>query len=523
MHVYVLTRKGNVISQIQFTMSSEATRRALTRRLEAIRRSFDHQRHEFSPEQTRNLDTELASIMRHIEALRPVLPAAAWSQLWSTSSVLKTELTDWEASNTPSSSSSSTSSQDVTDDGPAGPANVRRGRPRVGLDREKVQILLNMGFTITAIANGGLLGQKIHRTTLNKYIKINRIQTPRKMYSSLSDVELSAIIQLLIVEHPNAGYREIQARLKSRDPPIIVQFLRVIRLVKILDPAGVSRRWANAILRRSYYVPVANFLWHLDTHHKIIRWKFVVHGCIDGYSRLITHLKVTTDNLASTALNFFFESTKEYGIPGRIRVDGGSEFNHIERFMNQLDGSKRCFRGKSVHNTRIERLWRDVFTKVISKYQNLFYHMENHGILNVEDEKHLYALHTVFLPRIKQELMLWRDAHNQHPVRTEKYRTPLQLWNESFITNSQSEYSAVVDVLESNANEREQKIQHFREAYDMVEPDDINIVISRIPCPLSEDMRQALIDTFNFTRESATFGIDIYGRVLQFISIATNA
>ena len=60
MHVYILTRIGNVISQIQFTMSSEATQRALTRRLEAIRRSLGHQRHEFSPEQTRNLDTELA-------------------------------------------------------------------------------------------------------------------------------------------------------------------------------------------------------------------------------------------------------------------------------------------------------------------------------------------------------------------------------------------------------------------------------------------------------------------------------
>ena len=63
-----------------------------------------------------------------------------------------------------------------------------------------------------------------------------------------------------------------------------------------------------------------------DTHLKLIRSNFVVHGCIDGYSRLVVHLNVSTNNLASTALNYFFESVTEYGIPGKIRVDGGSEF-----------------------------------------------------------------------------------------------------------------------------------------------------------------------------------------------------
>ena len=36
-------------------------------------------------------------------------------------------------------------------------------------------------------------------------------------------------------------------------------------------------------------------------------------------------------------------------IAGRVRADGGGEFNHIEKFMNQLD--ERLIRGKSVHKS----------------------------------------------------------------------------------------------------------------------------------------------------------------------------
>ena len=38
--------------------------------------------------------------------------------------------------------------------------------------------------------------------------------------------------------------------------------------------------------------------------------------------------------------------------------------------------------GSSVHNQRIERLWRDYFRCVGIIYYNLFYFMEDTGILN---------------------------------------------------------------------------------------------------------------------------------------------
>ena len=46
-------------------------------------------------------------------------------------------------------------------------------------------------------------------------------------------------------------------------------------------------RWMNSVARRVYSVPGPNSLWHIDRPHALIRWHFVVHGGIDGFSRLI--------------------------------------------------------------------------------------------------------------------------------------------------------------------------------------------------------------------------------------------
>ena len=49
--------------------------------------------------------------------------------------------------------------------------------------------------------------------------------------------------------------------------------------------------------------------------------------------------------------------------------------------------------GTSVHNQRIERLWRDVFCMVCHIYYYTFQAMEEQGILNRLDQVHLFVLH----------------------------------------------------------------------------------------------------------------------------------
>ena len=60
--------------------------------------------------------------------------------------------------------------------------------------------------------------------------------------------------------------------------------------------------------------------------------------------------------------------------------------------------------GKSIHNQRIERMWRDVYQGVLDIYYRLFYHLEEHNLLDPNDDVHLYCLHYIFIPRINGHL-----------------------------------------------------------------------------------------------------------------------
>lgn len=58
---------------------------------------------------------------------------------------------------------------------------------------------------------------------------------------------------------------------------------------------------------------------HLDTHHKLIRWRFVVVGAVDGFYRKIFCMKLDTNNKAKTVLKHFLTGVKELGLPSRVR------------------------------------------------------------------------------------------------------------------------------------------------------------------------------------------------------------
>ena len=71
--------------------------------------------------------------------------------------------------------------------------------------------------------------------------------------------------------------------LKSRG--INIQWYRLRESIKRIDPIRTSARWHQVVQRRKYNVAGPNALWHIDGNHSLVRWRFVIHGSVDGYSR----------------------------------------------------------------------------------------------------------------------------------------------------------------------------------------------------------------------------------------------
>ena len=56
-----------------------------------------------------------------------------------------------------------------------------------------------------------------------------------------------------------------------------------------------------------------------------MRWRFVTHAGIDGYSRMIVYMHCSTSNKDSIVFDLFLDAINNFELPSSVRSDQGRE------------------------------------------------------------------------------------------------------------------------------------------------------------------------------------------------------
>ena len=180
------------------------------------------------------------------------------------------------------------------------------GRPKYKIDEDVLLNLRSIGFKWNEIAQLLLVSRL---TIWHRVRELNIVTT-----TGFSDIE-DDLLDNILRDFMNSqgilvGYSMVQGHLRNMG--IKVQRDRIRASIKCVDPRNSHLRWATVVSRRSYSVAGPNSLSHIDGHHSLITWGFVIHGCIDGFSCLICFLKCATNNRAETVERLCLESIDKH-------------------------------------------------------------------------------------------------------------------------------------------------------------------------------------------------------------------
>ena len=343
------------------------------------------------------------------------------------------------------------------------------------------------------------------RNLTPRQLKYIREKNQLQRYDNISMHDLrSIIVNELQTSNSKVGYRQMTEFINVRYN-ILVAKEKVRRLLRILDPEGVQERSRNVIRRRIYETLGPNDICHIDGNDKLKKWGFCIHGAVDGFSRKLLWLKVSTTNSDPLVVaNFYLECvTKHKIVPKCVRMDRGTENIYIQdlQFFFTNDSESYLY-ATSTRNQRIESFWSRLKKYRLSWWITFFKEMENKRLFKSYLETHIETLVFVFLPILQNELNEFGRA-----------------WNSRNVRQSASAPGGKPDILYIMPQEI-----GFQNQGLVPSDDDLTVaadVIGIVHCPVEKnadiyELLECYCQINNIVRPSDAFtGLDIYVKLLE--------
>ena len=208
----------------------------------------------------------------------------------------------------------------------------------------------------------------------------------------------------ITLEH--VGYRQ-RTEIISLKYGVNISKEHVRKALVDIDPEVVSVRKKKAIKRKTYETNGSFDVFHIDGNDNLKRFAFAIHGCIDGFSRKLIWLFVSTkNNDPLVAANFYLKAITISGrAPNTLRMDLGTENVYCEELQVFFTKNSNSFLYvASIRNQRIEAFWSRLRKFNLSWWIDFCSDLIKCRIFNPGCQFHREALIFSFMPVIRAQL-----------------------------------------------------------------------------------------------------------------------
>lgn len=314
--------------------------------------------------------------------------------------------------------------QSVTDSPlPVEHSGVERGRcNEVVVAPDILRNMLRMKLTRKEI--GHRLG--IAQATLRKVIAKHELAT------AVDDEQVHAEISKLLARQPERGSVMLEGHLRAAQPTWRVpreQLRRVYAACR--TPEEMEARKRKVRFTSRYVNPLANSVWHIDTHCKLSFAGLYVHAAVDGHSKMTVYACASPNNSSAWALRGFQVGCRNFGVPSALRTDHGSENVLLTEAITEHEGIH--MQGPSTSNVPIERRWGDLHAASVLREE--LHSMVSAKLISLHPELPWHqrcSLWLIYGHFMQRQLNCDMDLWSFHPCSTlSKNRTPYAAYVDS--------------------------------------------------------------------------------------------